>query len=164
MHPVFNPVAPYRYLLSTVYLFMADIANPDLFVYSCHTWISIDIIRFYEEQHQPSSGFACPACFKSSKSGPHCWGRDTICTAVCNRRDSSTACRMCRFQPCHMEIILKHNYVDNIWPQHKLLYCHLIINSAFGAAIHNCINKIFTVILQKEHAHICDTMKCVTVI
>ena len=23
-------------------------------------------------------------------------GLDTICTAVCNRRDSSTACRLCR--------------------------------------------------------------------
>ena len=28
VHPVFNPVAPYGYLLPTVYLFMADIANP----------------------------------------------------------------------------------------------------------------------------------------
>ena len=26
-----NPVAPYGYLLPTVYLFMADIVNPDLF-------------------------------------------------------------------------------------------------------------------------------------
>ena len=25
-----------------------------------------------------------------------------------------------------MEIILRHNYVDNIWPPNKLLYCHLI--------------------------------------
>ena len=32
MHPVFNPVAPYRYLLPTVYLFMADIENTDLYV------------------------------------------------------------------------------------------------------------------------------------
>ena len=56
-----------------------------------------------------------------------------------------------------MEIILKHNYVDNIWPPTKLLYCLLIINSAFGAGILNCIKKILTVwelsiILQKEHA------------
>ena len=29
---MFNHVAPYGYLLSIVYLFMADIANPDLFV------------------------------------------------------------------------------------------------------------------------------------
>ena len=28
---VFNPVAPYGYLLSDMYLFMADITNPDLF-------------------------------------------------------------------------------------------------------------------------------------
>ena len=32
VHPVFNPVAPYGYLLSDLYLFMADITNPDLFV------------------------------------------------------------------------------------------------------------------------------------
>ena len=31
-NPVFNPVAPYGYLLPNVYLFMADIANPDLLV------------------------------------------------------------------------------------------------------------------------------------
>ena len=29
---MFNPVTPYGYLLLNVYLFMADIANPDLFV------------------------------------------------------------------------------------------------------------------------------------
>ena len=32
VHPVLNPVAPYGYLLPTMYLFIADIANPDLFV------------------------------------------------------------------------------------------------------------------------------------
>ena len=32
VHPVFNPVAPYGYLLSDMYLFLADITNPDLFV------------------------------------------------------------------------------------------------------------------------------------
>ena len=32
VHPVFNPVAPYRYLLSDMYLFMADITNPDFLV------------------------------------------------------------------------------------------------------------------------------------
>ena len=29
VHPVFNPVAPNGYLLSDMYLFMADITNPD---------------------------------------------------------------------------------------------------------------------------------------
>ena len=32
VHPVFNPVAPYGYLFSDMYVFMADITNPDLFV------------------------------------------------------------------------------------------------------------------------------------
>ena len=32
VHPVFNPVAPYGYLRSDMYLFMADITNPDFLV------------------------------------------------------------------------------------------------------------------------------------
>ena len=32
VHPVFNPVAPYGYLLFGMHLFMADITNPDFFV------------------------------------------------------------------------------------------------------------------------------------
>ena len=75
VHPVFNPVAPYGYLLSDMYLFMADITNPDFLVLSCRTWIGLDITRFCEQQRQPSSGSAWPACQKNGKSGPHCWGR-----------------------------------------------------------------------------------------
>ena len=40
VHPVFNPVAPYRYLLPNLYLSVADIANPDLFACGSRTWIS----------------------------------------------------------------------------------------------------------------------------
>ena len=32
VHPVFNFVVSYRYLLSDMYLFMADITNPDFLV------------------------------------------------------------------------------------------------------------------------------------
>ena len=32
VHPVFNPVAPYGYLFPNMYLFIADIKNPDSFV------------------------------------------------------------------------------------------------------------------------------------
>ena len=32
VHTVFNPVAPYVYLLSIMYLFITDITNPDSFV------------------------------------------------------------------------------------------------------------------------------------
>ena len=35
-----NPVAPYRYLLPNLYLSVADIANPDLFVCSSRAWIA----------------------------------------------------------------------------------------------------------------------------
>ena len=31
--------------------------------------------RFLEQQRQPSSGSAWPACPKNDKSRPHCWGR-----------------------------------------------------------------------------------------
>ena len=50
VHPVFTPVAHYRYLLHTVYLSVADIANQDLLAFVCRTWIRLDIVRFYEEQ------------------------------------------------------------------------------------------------------------------
>ena len=32
VHPVFNPVVSYGYLLPNLYLFIADITNPDSFV------------------------------------------------------------------------------------------------------------------------------------
>ena len=32
VHPVCNPVVPYGYLLPNMYLFIADITNPDSFV------------------------------------------------------------------------------------------------------------------------------------
>ena len=40
---MFNPVAPYRYLLPNLYLSVAYIANPDLFACGSRTWISLDI-------------------------------------------------------------------------------------------------------------------------
>ena len=43
-------VTLYRYLLPTMYLSVADIANPDLLGCGCRTWKSLDIARFYEEQ------------------------------------------------------------------------------------------------------------------
>ena len=55
---------------------MVDIANQDLFVCDYRTWISLDITCLYEEQLQPASGSAWPACQKDGKSGPHCWGRE----------------------------------------------------------------------------------------
>ena len=48
-NPVFNPVAPYRYIFPTVYLFVGD-----LLACGCRTWISINIARMYEEQCHPS--------------------------------------------------------------------------------------------------------------
>ena len=55
-----NPVAPYGRQLPTVYLFIADIANPDLFVCGCR--ISLDITGF------PKNG----------KSGSYYWRWDVL--------------------------------------------------------------------------------------
>ena len=68
VHPVFNPVAPYGYLLSDMYLFTADITNPGLFKVIKPGLIST-LPAFCEQQRQPSSGSAWP---KNGKSGPHC--------------------------------------------------------------------------------------------
>ena len=57
----FNHVAPYRYLLHTVYLSVTDIVNPDLIPCGSRAWISHNIVRFYEEQCQSFSGSAWPA-------------------------------------------------------------------------------------------------------
>ena len=82
MHPLVNPVAPYRYLLPNLYLYVADITNPDLFVCGSRTWISLDIARFYEAHCQLSIGLAWPACPKTV-IGPlllDVGGVDTVCT------------------------------------------------------------------------------------
>ena len=78
---MFNPVAHYGYLLSNMYLFIADIAN------------TTRLFEF-EEQRQPSSW---PACQTTVYRAPllGAGGFDTICTTV---RDSSTDCRLCRLE------------------------------------------------------------------
>ena len=53
-------------LLPNMYLFIADITNPDSFVWCC-----LGITRFYEEQRQPSSGSAWLACPQNGKLGPY---------------------------------------------------------------------------------------------
>ena len=79
---MFNPVAPFRYLLPNLYFSVADIVNPVLFACGSRTWISLDITRFYEEHCQPSSGSAWPACQKTVIGPPllGAGGVDTICT------------------------------------------------------------------------------------
>ena len=54
--PSVQPVAPYVYLLPTMYLFMADIANPDLFVCGCRSWICLDITRFLRSSASHPAG------------------------------------------------------------------------------------------------------------
>ena len=47
---VFDYVAPYGYLLPSMYLFIANITIPDSFVGSTQAWISLDITLFCKEQ------------------------------------------------------------------------------------------------------------------
>ena len=96
MHQVFNPVAPYGYLLPTVYLFMADIVNLDLFVCGCRTCVCLDITRFYyEEQRQPSSESAWPACKKKvNRNG----GREGSTQFILSKFRFRTCCRFFRGQ------------------------------------------------------------------
>ena len=95
---VFNPVAPYRYLFPTVYLFMADITNLVLFVCCCRNCIYLDITR------QPSSASVWPACQKNGTLGPHYWGREVSThfaqQLAKDRCDRSTTCMPCSLEPC----------------------------------------------------------------
>ena len=61
VHQLFNPVAHYRFLRPTVNLVVVDIANPDLVVCGCRTWIYLDIAGICEEKCQPPIGSAWPA-------------------------------------------------------------------------------------------------------
>ena len=94
VHPVFNSVAPYRYLLPNMYLSVADIANPD-FLGCCLNWISFDIARFYEEQCQPSSRSALPAFPTNGISE----GSTQFAQGLTDRCNISIACRLCRLEP-----------------------------------------------------------------
>ena len=81
---MFIPVAPYRYLYPTVYFSVEDIANPDLLVCYCRTWISLDIARFYEEQCLPASGKALLTFPNNGKSySLVARGVDTVSFGVC---------------------------------------------------------------------------------
>ena len=117
--PSVQTVAPYGYLFPTVYLFMVDMANPDLFVCSCRTWVCLDTTRFYEKQRQPSSGSAWPACPKHGKSGHLLLrlggGGVRHNLHICNRRDSSTACRLCRLEPGNdLRIYTTHPFTETL--------------------------------------------------
>ena len=43
VHPVFNHVAPYSYLLPNMYLFIADITNPDSLLSDLKSLIDTDM-------------------------------------------------------------------------------------------------------------------------
>ena len=112
MHPVFNPVAPYGYLLPNVYLFMADIANPDLFVEPGFVSTSPAFMRNSANHPAGPHGRLCK---KNVNRVPllGAGGSDTICTAVFIRSDSSTACRLCCLD--HEQVYSPVSLFDLCW-------------------------------------------------
>ena len=100
LYPVFNHVAPYRYMLPTVYLSMTYIANPDLFACGCRTWICLDISHFHKKKCHPSRGSAWLSCPKTREIRPPLWGRE-VSTQFAQQfaRTVVTAIPVCRFEP-----------------------------------------------------------------
>ena len=86
--------------LPTVYLYVGDIANPDLLACGCRTWISLDITRFYEVLCQPTNWSAWPVCPKNMLNRDAIAGgrrgRHNLHSGLPDRCDSYTACRLCR--------------------------------------------------------------------
>ena len=77
-------------MLSTMYLIVSDIANPDLFV-CCRTWICLDITRFYEEQCLPSRGSTSPTCQKEILNRVPMAGGRVGGSTKCAQQSSMTA-------------------------------------------------------------------------
>ena len=97
-----NPVASYRYLLSNLYLSVADIANPDLFACSSRTWMSLDIARFMRSIDSHPAGPHGRIAQKNGNRAPIAGGREgstQFAQGLPDRCDSSTACRLCRLEP-----------------------------------------------------------------
>ena len=102
MHPLFNHVAPYRCLLPTMhFLWKISKIQACLCVVVGHGFVSISPAFMRSSASHPAGPHGRLARIRSI--GPHCVGAggfDTIWTAVCNRCDSSTACRLCRLCLC----------------------------------------------------------------
>ena len=74
VHPVFNPVAPYGYMLSNMYLFIADITNPDSFVYVVGPGL-VSTSPAFVRSSTSHLAYAWPACTKNGKL-LQCWRRE----------------------------------------------------------------------------------------
>ena len=100
MHPVLNHVAPHHYLLPPcICLWQISQIQTCLCVGVGPGFVSTSPAFMRSSASHPAAmhGRLAP---KNGKSGPLMGPRgfDTICTAVCNRCDSSTACRLCRLE------------------------------------------------------------------
>ena len=81
---MFNPVAPYRYLLPNLYLSVTDIANPDLFACGSRTWISLEMAAFMRSMTSHPAGPHGRLAQKTVIGPPllGAGGVDTICTSL----------------------------------------------------------------------------------
>ena len=82
VHPVFNPVAPYGYLLSDMYLFMADITNPDLLFKVVEPGLVSISPAFVSSSDSHPAGPHARHAPKNDKPSPIAGRFDTICTAA----------------------------------------------------------------------------------
>ena len=69
VHPVFNPVAPYGYMLSGMYLFMAVITIQTCLFKVVGPGLVSTSPAFVSSSTSHPSGPACP---KNGRTGPHC--------------------------------------------------------------------------------------------
>ena len=79
--------------------------HPDLLASGCRTWICLDISRFLEEQCQPCSGSAWPACTKTVNQAPIAGGRRDG-HKLPDRGDSYTTCMLCLLDPCEHGVVV----------------------------------------------------------
>ena len=86
VHPVFNPVAPYGYLLSDMYLFMAETQIQTCLFKVVGPGLVSTSPAFVSSSASHPAGPLGRHAQENGKSGTHCWGRegrfDTICTAA----------------------------------------------------------------------------------
>ena len=79
---MFNPVVPYEYMLPNMYLFIADITNPDSFMFNGLVLTSPAFVR--SSAKHPAG----PQCRLAQKTVKTVGWFDTICTA----------CGLCRYK------------------------------------------------------------------
>ena len=112
VHPVFNSVTPYRYLLPNLYLFKQISQIQTCLCYVVGPGLVSTSPAFVRSSASHPAGPQGRLSQKTRYIGPPLLGAekfDTICTTVCDRCDSSIACRLFRLEPVII-IIVSSNF------------------------------------------------------